>query len=242
MSNNTDNYREEFRTLGVRRGEIANVSFINQVYGWMCGGLLLTALAAWGVLSTEQLQRAVLGNSGLFLVLILAELGLVFAISLGIRKMSAATAGFLFIVYSLLNGLTISAILFGYTQASVASTFLITAGMFGAMSIYGTLTKRDLTSWGNFLLMGLFGIIIASVVNIFFMSSALQWAISIIGIFIFLGLTAYDTQKLINISGSMDASSERESVRKVAIIGALSLYLDFINLFIMLLRFFGNRR
>lgn len=241
MSNMKD-YREEYRELGVRRGEIANVSFINQVYGWMCGGLLLTAIAAWAVVSTEELQRAVLGNRGLFLVLILAELGLVMGISWGIKRMSSATAGFLFIVYSVLNGLTLSVILFAYTQASVATTFLITAGMFGAMSIYGVMTKRDLTSWGSLLLMGLIGIIIASVVNIFLRSSGLEWAISIIGVFIFLGLTAYDSQKIINISSAMDASGDRESVRKTAIIGALALYLDFINLFILLLRLFGNRR
>jgi hypothetical protein len=236
------NYREEYREMGVRRGEMTRVSFINQVYGWMCGGLVLTAIAAWAVISSEALQRAILANKGIFLILILAEFGLVMAISWGINRMSAATAGALFIVYSLLNGLTISVILFAYTSASVSTTFLIAAGMFGAMSIYGVVTKRDLTSLGGLMLMGLIGIIIASVVNIFLGSSSLEWAISILGVFIFLGLTAYDSQKIMNMSSSMDASDDRESVGKMAIIGALALYLDFINLFLFLLRIFGNRR
>ncbi len=239
---NFDNYREEYRELGTRRNEAVTVSFINQVYGWMCGGLLLTALASWFILTSDTALKAIRSNSGLVIVLLLVELGLVFGISWGINRISAAVAGVLFIIYSIVSGITLSLILVAYTPASLASTFLITACMFGGMCVYGFVTKRDLTSLGALFLMALLGLIVASVVNIFLRSSGLEWAISIIGIIIFTGLTAYDAQKIKNMSVSMDSSSDRESVGKMAILGALSLYLDFINLFIMLLRIFGNRR
>ncbi len=239
---NFDNYREEYRELGTRRSEAVTISFINQVYGWMCGGLLLTALAAWAVLTIDSVQQAVKTNPGSVLGLVILEFGLVIAISWGINRINAVVAGVLFVIYSIVSGITLSLILFAYTPASIASTFLVTACMFGGMCIYGFVTKRDLTSWGSILLMALFGLIVASIVNIFMGSNALQWVITIIGIIVFTGLTAFDAQKIKNLSVSMDSSSDRDTVGKIAILGALHLYLDFINLFIMLLRIFGNRR
>jgi FtsH-binding integral membrane protein len=164
------------------------------------------------------------------------ELALVFTLSGAINRMNEATATLLFIAYSALNGVTLSVIALVYTRSSIASTFVITAGMFGAMSIYGYMTRRDLTSWGSFLFMGLIGVVIASVVNIFVASSAVSWIISGIGVIVFTGLTAYDTWKI------KEMAAQGTEGRKPAILGALTLYLDFINLFLMLLRFTGNRR
>jgi FtsH-binding integral membrane protein len=207
-------------------------AFIRSAYGWMFGGLLLTALASLWVVSSPAMQQIVFPMRW---ILMLAELGLVFFLSFRIMKMSAGTAAASFLVYSFLNGLTLSAIFFVYTGPSILSAFVTTAGMFGAMSIYGMVTKRDLTSWGSFFMMGVLGLIICSIVNIFLKSSALGWTISVLGVFIFLGLTAYDTQKLKSMA---QATSMRENL---AIIGALALYLDFINLFLFLLRIFGRR-
>jgi hypothetical protein len=167
---------------------------------------------------------------------LIGELALVFILSGAINKLSEAVATMLFVAYSALNGVTLSLLALVYTASSIASTFVITAGMFGAMSIYGYVTKRDLTSWGSFLFMGLIGIIIASVVNIFVASSAVSWVVSGIGVIVFTGLTAYDTWKIKALA------AEGTTGRKPAILGALTLYLDFINLFLMLLRFTGNRR
>ncbi len=237
-----NSYRDEYQQTAMSRGGALTVTFINQVYGWMCGGLLLTALAAYAVVATPDLQKMVLGSRGMFLFLILLELGLVMAISWGINKMNSVAAATCFIAYSIINGLTLSVILFVYTQASVALVFLITAGTFGGMSMYGYLTKRDLTSWGNILMMGLIGIIIASLVNFFMQSNAMTWIISYLGVAIFMGLTAYDSQKIKNMSMALEGSADREGIRKMALLGALTLYLDFINLFLFLLRIFGNRR
>jgi len=175
-----------------------------------------------------------------FIGLILAELALVFWISSGIQRMSSNMAIGLFLLYSVLNGMTLSVLLIAYTGASVASTFFITAGMFGAMSVYGYTTKQDLSSWGNLLFMALIGLILASVVNIFLQSSGLYWLISYIGVLVFVGLTAYDTQKIKQLAAQVIVESEEG--RKVAILGALTLYLDFINMFIFMLRILGNRR
>ena len=210
-------------------------AFIRSVYAWMFGGLLLTAAAALWVVNSQPMQQLVLG-SNLRWVLLIAELGLVFYLSFRITKMSPAAAASAFLVFALLNGLTISAIFFVYSQQSIASAFGVAAAMFGAMSVYGTVTKRDLTSWGSFLFMGLIGIVICSLINIFLRSSALEMAVSFIGVFVFLGLTAYDTQKL---KAYATAPELRENL---AVFGALALYLDFINLFLMLLRLFGGRR
>jgi uncharacterized protein len=212
-------------------------TFIRSVYGWMFGGLLLTAAAAMWVVLSPAMQQLVFGTP-LRWVLLFGELGLVFYLSLRITKMSPATAASVFLVFSLLNGLTLSAIFFVYTNAAIYSAFFTAAGMFGAMSIYGMVTKRDLTSWGSFFFMGLIGLVICSVVNIFLKSSALGFAISAIGVFVFLGLTAWDTQKL------KSYATNPQLRENLAVYGALALYLDFINLFLMLLRLFGggNRR
>jgi len=215
---------------------IAQNTLIRQVYAWMGGGLLVTALMAMVTLSSPAILNAVFGNRLVFYGLIIGELGLVFAISGAINKLSAAMASLLFVLYAALNGITMSVIFAVYTSESVASTFVITATTFGAMSAFGYMTKRDLTGWGSFLFMGLIGVVIASLVNIFTQSSAVSWIISAVGVIVFTGLTAYDTQKI-----KAMAANGAEG-RKPAILGALTLYLDFINLFLMLLRLLGNRR
>ncbi len=215
---------------------IAQTTLIRQVYAWMGGGLLVTALLAMVTLSSPAMLNAVFGNRLVFYGLLLGELGLVIAISAAINRLSEATATLLFVLYAALNGVTMSVIFAVYTAESVVSTFVITAATFGAMSAYGYLTKRDLTGWGSFLFMGLIGVVIASLVNIFTRSSAVAWVISAAGVLVFTGLTAYDTQKIKTM-----AATGAEG-RKPAILGALTLYLDFINLFLMLLRLLGNRR
>jgi hypothetical protein len=214
--------------------------FLARVYGWMTAGLALTALASMFTLSSEALLQLIFGNRMVFYGLIIAELGLVVALSAAINRISAATATLLFLVYSALNGVTFASIFLIYTQSSIASTFFVASGTFAAMSCYGYLTKRDLTGWGSFLFMGLIGIIIASLVNIFLHSEMIYWITSYIGVFVFVGLTAYDTQKIKQIGQAGFADAEQQ--KKSAILGALRLYLDFINLFLMLLRVMGNRR
>lgn len=224
---------------GEQTGAIQN-EFIRRVYNWMGLGLATTAIAALVTVNTPALLKFVFGNQVVFFGLIIGELGLVIALSAAINKMRAATAMLMFFLFSAVNGLTLASIFLVYTRASIVSTFFITAGTFGAMSIYGYTTKKDLTSWGSFLVMGLFGIILASIVNLFFKSEAIYWAITYIGIFVFVGLTAYDTQKIKMYAIRGFAGEEQE--KKAAVIGALRLYLDFINLFLMLLRIFGRRR
>jgi hypothetical protein len=197
---------------------------------------------AFYVSTNETLLRLVFSNSLIFFGLILAEFALVFAIAGMVNRMSAGTATALFVIYSTLNGVVLSFIFLAYTRASIASTFFICAATFLACSIYGWITKRDLTSLGGFLFMGLIGIIIASVVNWFVRSSAMHMIISYIGVFVFVGLTAYDTQRIKNMARAQPAGLEGAVIRKGAILGALSLYLDFINLFLMLLRIFGQSR
>jgi len=211
-------------------------AFIRTTYGWMFGGLLLTALAALWVALSQPMQRLIFGTP-LMWVLIVAELGLVLFLSFRVHKMSPAAAASTFLVYSLLNGLTLSAIFFVYQIGSIVSAFVVAAGMFGAMSVYGLVTRRDLTSWGSFFFMGLIGLILCSVVNIFLKSPGMDFVISAVGVFVFVGLTAYDTQKL-----KRYAAVAGPDPTNYAVIGALSLYLDFINLFLMLLRLFGGRR
>jgi FtsH-binding integral membrane protein len=213
--------------------------FIRRVYNWMGLGLAATALVALYTASNPQLLKLIFGNSLVFFGLIIVELILVFALSAGINRMQYSTATLMFFVYSALNGLTLSVIFLAYTRASITSTFFVTAGTFGAMSFYGYTTKRDLSSWGSFLFMGLIGIILASVVNIFLHSPMVNWVVTYAGILIFVGLTAYDTYKLkeMAMAGFADAETEGKS----AVMGALALYLDFINLFLMLLRVLGRR-
>lgn len=214
-------------------------SFMNQVYAWMSVGLGVTALVAWLTASNLNLLRTVL-NPGTLLVLVLAELALVWVISAAINKIDATVATGLFIVYAALNGLTLSVIFLVYTAGSVAGAFVATAGMFGAMSLIGFTTRIDLTRMGGFLLMALIGLILASIVNIFVASSALYWVITYAGILVFLGLTAYDTQKLIQIAHATDGDPRMAA--RLAVVGSLSLYLDFINLFLFILRILGSRR
>ncbi|MFK5925925.1 MAG: Bax inhibitor-1/YccA family protein [Desulfuromusa sp.] len=215
-------------------------TFFRKVYLWMTAGLAVTALASFLMLSNQAAQQLIFGNRMVFYGLIFAELGLVIALSAAINRISATTATLMFLGYSTLNGVTFAAIFLIYTHSSIASAFLVTAGTFGAMSVYGYATKRDLTGFSSFLFMGLVGIIIASVVNMFLHSELIYWITSYIGVFVFVGLTAYDTQKIKQI-GQAGFANEQDR-HKAAIIGALRLYLDFINLFLMLLRIMGNRR
>ena len=218
-----------------------NVSvYLTKVYNWMAIALLVTGVVAYFTADSEQLMQAIYGNRILFFGIIIAEIALVGYISARIHKLNTTTAISLFLLYSILNGLTMSFIFMAYTSASISSTFIITAGTFGAMSVYGYFTKQDLTKVGNIAFMGLIGIIIASVVNMFMESSAMYWVITYIGVIIFVALTAYDTQKLKRIAA--DGFQNEESMEKSAILGALTLYLDFINLFLFLLRIFGNRK
>jgi len=216
-------------------------TFIRSVYNWMAIGLALTGFVAYYVANNEAMQRLIFGNPIVFYGLIIAELALVFTLSARVNKMQASTATGIFILYAALNGATLSFIFLVYTKSSITSTFFVCAATFVACSIYGMITKRDLTSMGGFLTMGLFGIIIASVVNMFVRSAGMSMIISYIGVLVFVGLTAYDTQKLKTMALSQPAGLEAGVVRKGAILGALSLYLDFINLFLMLLRILGNR-
>jgi FtsH-binding integral membrane protein len=211
-------------------------ALVRQVYAWMGVGLAITAFMALVTLSSPAMLQTITGNRLVFYGLMIGELALVFTLSGAINRLSAETATLLFVAYSALNGVTLSVVALVYTANSITSTFVTTAGMFGAMSVYGYMTKRDLTSWGNFLFMGLIGVVIASIVNIFMGNSAVAWVISGIGVIVFTGLTAYDTWKI------KEMAAQGTEGRKPAILGALTLYLDFINLFLMLLRFNGDRR
>ncbi|QOX79372.1 Bax inhibitor-1/YccA family protein [Trichlorobacter lovleyi] len=227
----------QFDTTQTSTGLIVRQNtLVRQVYAWMGCGLALTALMALITVSTPELLQVIVGNRLVFYGLMIGELALVFTLSGAIHRMSAGVATMLFIGYSALNGLTLSVIFLVYTADSIASTFAVSAAMFGAMSIYGYATKKDLTSWGSFLFMGLIGIVIASLVNIFLRSNAVSWVVSAIGVIVFTGLTAYDTWKIKALAAA------GEEGRKPAILGALTLYLDFINLFLMLLRLMGGRR
>jgi uncharacterized protein len=216
--------------------------FIRSVYNWMAIGLGLTGLVAFYVSNSQYLIQLIFGNQLLFFALIIGELVLVFSIAARVDKMQASTATGLFVLYAGLNGATLSFIFLVYTRTSITSVFFICAATFIACSIYGMTTKRDLTSVGGFMMMGLIGIIIASVVNLFVRSSQMSLIISYIGVLVFVGLTAYDTQKLKTMALSVSGGSEEGMVRKKAILGALALYLDFVNLFLMLLRIFGSSR
>ncbi|MGM3161053.1 Bax inhibitor-1 family protein [Dickeya undicola] len=216
-------------------------AYMAQVYGWMTCGLLLTAFVAWYAANTPAVLQMVFSSKITFFGLVIAQLGLVFVLSGMVHRLSGGVATTLFMLYSALTGLTLSSIFIVYSGESIASTFVITAGMFGAMSLYGYVTKRDLTGMGSMLFMALIGILLATLVNFWLKSEGLQLAITYIGVLVFVGLTAYDTQKLKNIGEELSVD-DRDSFRKYSIMGALTLYLDFINLFLMLLRLFGSRR
>lgn len=215
-------------------------SFMRRVYAFMATGLLATGLTALAVVSSKAALQLIFGNRFVFYGLLLAELGVVWGFSSLAARMSAVGAGALFFFYAILNGLTLSVIFLLYTSSSIATTFFVTAGTFGCMSLYGLVTRRDLTSVGNFMMMGLIGLILASIVNIFLNSPMIYWLTTCMGVLIFVGLTAYDTQKIKQLSVSGHAGSDED--HKGAIHGALILYLDFVNLFLFLLRVLGRRR
>ena len=215
-------------------------AFMRKVYAIMAFGLGATGLTALVVFNSNAATQFIFGTPGVYLGLIIAELVMVFTFASLARRMSAVGAAALFYVYAILNGLTLSVVFLIYTKGSIASTFFVTAGTFGAMSAYGYVTKRDLTSVGNFMFMGLIGLILASVVNLFLGSEMVYWVTTYAGILIFVGLTAYDTQKIKELNVIGNAGTDED--HKEAIHGALILYLDFINLFLYLLRLLGRRR
>ena len=215
-------------------------ALMRKVFVWMTLALAITGLTAYGVATSPALLSLIFSSKVTFFGLIIAEFALVFAISGAINRLSLSTATLLFILYSVVNGATLSTIFFTFSVATIGKVFFITAGTFGAMALVGYTTKTDLTSMGKLLFMALLGIIIASVVNMFVGSSGLDLILSYVGVLVFVGLTAYDTQKIKQMCQS--APDAGESTQKLALIGALSLYLDFINLFLYLLRIFGNNR
>jgi hypothetical protein len=208
----------------------------------MAIALALTGVTAYYVSHNQTLLQLIYGTPGLIMILIFAELGFVFFLASRIQKLNAGTATALFTIYSILNGITLSYIFLRYTATSIVSTFIICSATFLACSVYGMVTKKDLTSLGGFMFMGLIGIVVASVVNIFLQSSGMQMIISYIGVVVFIGLTAYDTQKLKTMAVTLPNNASGAMIRKGALMGALSLYLDFINLFIMMLHIFGGSR
>ena len=216
-------------TLAAVQPDAARATLFRNVYLWMTMALALTALTAYTVAGSETLLQAIFSSRFVFLGLIVAELVLVFVL-----------ATLMFIAYSVVNGATLSTIFLVYDLGSIGLTFLVTAGMFGAMSLYGFVTGRDLSSWGNLLTMALVGVILASVVNLFLRSEMLMWIVTYVGILLFVGLTAYDTQTIKRMIYS--GAEVDEPMQKMALLGALSLYLDFINLFLYMLRLLGNRR
>lgn len=215
-------------------------ALMRKVFVWMTLALAITGLTAYGVATSPTILSLIFSSKVTFFGLIIAEFALVFAISGAINRLSLSTATILFILYSVINGATLSSIFFAFSVATISKVFFITAGTFGAMALVGYTTKTDLTSMGKLLFMALLGIIIASVVNMFVASSGLDLILSYVGVLVFVGLTAYDTQKIKQMCQA--APDAGESAQKLALIGALSLYLDFINLFLYLLRIFGNNR
>ena len=213
-------------------------TLVRSVYIWMCTALLLSGATATLVAGSPRILELILSSRAAFWILLIAQFGLVWAISAHVTSFRLPTLSGLFMLYSVLTGITFSVYFLIFTAESIASTFFITAGTFAVMSVYGFVTKADLTKWSNLLLMGLIGIIIASVVNFFLQNETVYWVVTYLGVLIFTGLVAYDTQKIKALAYAPD----NEHTQKLAICGALSLYLDFINLFIMLLRIFGQRK
>jgi uncharacterized protein len=213
-------------------------TFLRKVYGWMFVGLGITAAVSMGVASSPTLVKAIFGSKFLFFGLMIAELGLVFYLSTRVDKLAPGTASALFLLYSALNGATLAFIFLAYTGTSIATTFVVTAGMFGALALYGTATKRSLAGVGQFAFMGLIGVLLASLVGMFWKSEGLQFIISVAGVIVFTGLTAWDAQRL----KVMAVTVPEERYGSYSVIGALALYLDFINLFLFMLRFLGGRR
>ncbi len=217
-------------------------SIIKNVYLWMTAGLALTGVIAFGISSNQSIMMALISNQVLFFGAIIAELALVIYLSRRIMKMSATAATFSFALYAFLNGVTLSVIFLAYTGATISLAFFTTAATFGAMSLYAMTTKRDLSGMGHYLMMGVIGIIIVSVINIFLKSPAVYYMISYIGVLVFMGLTAYDTQTILRWSAQAGSNMSEDHYIKLSIMGALKLYLDFINIFLFMLRIFGRRR
>ena len=213
-------------------------AFLRAAYGWMCAGLAITATTAWFVASSPTLLRTIVRSGPLYIGLVIAQLGIVFVLSARVQRLSASTASVLFIGYSMLTGVTLSILMLVYTGQTLTSTFVVAAGMFGTMALYGTMTRSNLAGWGQFLFMGLVGVVLASIVGIFWQSDALQFVTSFICVIVFTGLAAYDAQRL----KSMALMTSAGETGSYAIVGALSLYLDFVNLFLMLLRLQGGGR
>ena len=235
-----DNYNRSYVSPG-RDRSLSFPSLMRSVYIWMALALAVTGLTAMTIATQPQIVYAIFANRAIFWMLLLAELGMVIYLSARIMSMSFATAGIVFVVYALLNGVTLSSLFMAYTAESIAQTFFVTAGTFGAMAVIGFLVKRDLSAIGRFFYMALIGLIIATVANAFFHNSGLAMICNYAGVVIFSGLTAYVTQKIKNMLVQFGDHRD-ETVMKLALLGSLSLYLDFINLFLYLLRFLGNRR
>lgn len=229
-------------TINDVRSQSAFGALMRKVYVWMTMAMAVTGLTAFYVASSPELFYKIFGQSSMMMwVLIIAEFAVVLTLSSAINRLSFPVAGLLFVAYSVLNGLTLSVIFLMYTASSIATTFFITAGTFAAMSLVGFITRKDLSGLGKILVMGLIGIIIATVVNIFVGSTGLQTVVNYLGVFIFVGLTAYDTQK-IKLMFQQAGGEVNAITQKMALMGSLALYLDFINLFLFLLRIFGDRR
>jgi len=227
------------RVSGVSAAAAERVSaFLRAVYGWMCLGLGVTAVVAYAISASPVVVQTIASNHLLFLGALVAELGLVFYLSARVQSLAPNAAMPLFLLYSGLNGVTLSVVLLAYTGASIATTFVVTAGMFGALAAFGSTTKRSLAGAGQFFFMGLVGLLLASILGLFWHSDALQFLISVVGVIVFTGLTAWDAQRLKHLA--TDLPEGRSGA--YAIVGALSLYLNFVNLFLILLRFTGGRR
>lgn len=227
----SDNGQNQGSSLAMRVSAV-----MKRVYFKMFLAMLVTAFVSWWLASSQSFVNYYFTNTWLMWVVMFVELGMVFWITAGINRMSSSTATLLFFIFAAVNGLTLTPIFLVYAQASIAKTFFITAAVFGAMSVYGFFTKSDLTSWGKFLFFALIGLVIASVINIFWANSTFEWVISIIGVLIFVGLTAWDTQQVKRMAQMAPA----DSVAKLATLGALTLYLDFVNMFLFLLNIFGG--
>lgn len=236
-----DNYSRSYKSVDKATTISPVATLMQKVYLWMTLALCASGLTALGAASSETIMNLILGSRTAFFLLIIAEVGVVFYLNIAIRKISFKTAAALFMVYSILNGATLSVIFLVFQLPSIVSTFFITAGTFGAMAWLGHTTKKDLSSIGQMLSMALIGLIIASIVNIFWANNILYWIITYVGVFTFVGLTAYDAQKIKNMLNKRNQHNSEE-IRKIALIGSLMLYLDFVNLFLYLLRMFGKKK
>jgi len=220
------------------REDAVVADFLRGVYGWMCGGLAITALTAWALASSPPIATAIFRNPILYWGLIIAQFGIVITLSARVHKLAASTASALFIAYSALTGMTLSFVLLVYTGESLVSTFIVAGAMFGSLALYGTATRRNLSAIGQFMFMGLIGLVVASLIGMFWQNDGLQFMISLVGVVVFAGLTAWDAQRL----KAMAFATSTGGTSSYTIVGALALYLDFINLFLFLLRFLGGRR